>query len=276
MESKLQKALNSLRQWEDVLACPICAQPLHTEQNRVCCARGHTWDVNRKGFVNLLSRPHVTYYDRQLFEARGRLFEAGAYEPVLRALEGCLKPGMRVMDAGCGEGFYLDALSRKMPLQGVGIDISRDAIAQAACHETPQLWLVGDVTRLPFKDHSFDVILDILTPASYQSFWRVLKPEGLLLKVYPDTQYLKELREALGLPCYQAGEVEDHTRRNARLVERQVILKTLELTPQMYRDFVFMTPLTQRLTLEEKEAVARKPVRQMTLHLTLDVLRPKE
>jgi len=275
MESKLQKALNSLQKWQGALACPVCAQPLYTQENRVCCAHGHSWDVNRKGYVNLLSRPHETYYDRQLFEARARLFEAGAYDGVLQALEGYLRPGMRVLDAGCGEGFYLDKLSGKLPLTGAGIDISRDAIAQAACHEAPQLWLVGDVTRLPFGDSSLDVILDILTPASYQSFWRVLKPQGLLLKVYPGGEYLKELREAMGLPPYQAGEVEDHTRKNAQLADRRVIRQTLALTPQMYRDFVFMTPLTQRLSLEEKESLAQKDVREMTVHLTLDALTPK-
>ncbi|MBQ8537365.1 MAG: methyltransferase domain-containing protein [Clostridia bacterium] len=276
MESKMQKALSSLGRWQEALACPVCGGGIEVEAHRIRCVHGHSWDVNRKGYVNLLSRPHATYYDQALFAARGRLLGAGVYEPVIQALAAYLRPGDRVLDAGCGEGYYLDALSRITPIEGAGIDISRDAIAQAACHEAPQLWLVGDVARLPFKPGSLDVILDILTPASYRAFWQALKPEGLLMKVYPGCDYLKELRMAMGLPAYAAGDVETYARQNARVEAIEEIHKTLTITPQMYRDFVFMPPLTQRLTLSEKEALAGRPQERMTLHLTLAVLKGKE
>jgi len=275
LESKLQKALKAIQLWQEALACPLCGGAIDLEAGHIGCGAGHRWDVNRKGYVNLLNRPHATYYDRQLFEARSRLFNQDAYAPVVEALMAYLKPGMKVLDAGCGEGFYLDAIGRRLSIQGAGIDISRDAVAQAACHEQRQLWLVGDVTRLPFQNGSLDVILDILTPASYQSFWRVLKPQGVLLKVYPGGEYLKELRGAMGLANYQAGQVAAYAGENARIIERQEIKYTLPLTAQMYRDFVFMTPLTQRLTQEEKTALAAQAVSAMTIHLFLDVMQPK-
>lgn len=275
MESKLQKAMGCLEKWQEALACPVCHGGIQTEGNRIRCINGHSWDVNRKGFVNLLSRPHDTYYDKELFAARGRIFASGAYTPVAEALAAHIKPGDSVLDAGCGEGYYLDVLNRMKGINGAGIDISRDAIAQAACYEAPQLWLVGDITRLPFKPGSLDVILDILTPANYQAFWRVLKPEGLLLKVHPGGEYLKELRSAMGMQRYASGEVENYARQNARVLSQREIHHVLKVTPQVYRDFVFMTPLTQHLSFEEKEKLAQNPQDAITLHLVLTVMQAK-
>ena len=275
MESKLQKALSSLKDWEDALACPLCGRALKIQEKRLVCSRGHSWDVNRRGYVNLLSRPHATYYDEALFAARGRVFAAGFYEPVAAALGEYIKPGQRVLDAGCGEGYYLDWLAGKLSLLGAGIDISRPAIQQAACHERSQAWWVGDVTRLPFAPGSLDAILDILTPASYQAFRQALKPGGYLLKVYPGGDYLKELRGKLGFPPYAAGEVEAYAARNARWVDQREIRRVYAITPQQYRDFVWMTPLTQHLTEAEKLALSADPAPSMTLHLTLAVLGQK-
>lgn len=276
MLSKLEKTQNAIADWKSGLVCPVCGASLNGVDKRLKCPKGHSWDINRKGFVNLLSRPHETYYDEALFAARSRIFQAGFYEPLAKELLKRLKAGSYVLDAGCGEGYYLDWLAHRMELVGCGMDISRPAIQQAACHESPQLWLVGDVTRLPFASHSLDAILDILTPASYQAFWQVLKPEGVLLKVYPGSRYLKEIREAMGLPLYEEGAVEAYATKNAKLLERVEICVTQPVTPEQYRDFVFMTPLTQRMSPEEKEALAAKPAKDMTLHLILAVLAPPE
>ena len=55
------------------LRCPVCGGALARQGEGLACARGHTRDVNRKGYVHLLSRPHPTYYDQELFQARRRL-----------------------------------------------------------------------------------------------------------------------------------------------------------------------------------------------------------
>ncbi|MEH6944579.1 SAM-dependent methyltransferase, partial [Bacillus sp. JJ722] len=57
--------------------------------------------------------------------------------------------------------------------------------------------LIQDLANTPFKAQQFDVILNILSPSNYAEFNRLLKDDGLVIKVVPRADYLIELREAL-------------------------------------------------------------------------------
>jgi len=63
---------------------------------------------------------------------------------------------------------------------------------------------VGDLRRLPFADGTFSAVLDVMTPANYDEFRRVLSPDGMLVKVYPGQDYLREIRAARGMSCASA------------------------------------------------------------------------
>jgi cyclopropane fatty-acyl-phospholipid synthase-like methyltransferase len=65
-----------------------------------------------------------------------------------------LAPGMRVLDAGCGNGLYLPAL-RQRRVRAVGCDLSPGMLA-AVTH--PEL-ITADVIALPIRDHAFDAVL---------------------------------------------------------------------------------------------------------------------
>ena len=56
-------------------------------------------------------------------------------------------------------------------------------------------WFVGDLTHLPIQSKSIEVILDIFSPANYAEFERVLKAEGVIIKVVPTSSHLKEIRQ---------------------------------------------------------------------------------
>jgi 2-polyprenyl-3-methyl-5-hydroxy-6-metoxy-1,4-benzoquinol methylase len=66
--------------------------------------------------------------------------------------------GKRVLDAGCGMGWYTDFLSDDNP-EGVvyGVDISEKAIKKRLQLDNGHL-LVGDIADLPFRDETFDYI----------------------------------------------------------------------------------------------------------------------
>jgi 23S rRNA (guanine745-N1)-methyltransferase len=80
---------------------------------------------------------------------------------------------------------------------GVGLDISKEGIVMAAKKYKDPIWLVGDLAISPLEDQSFHVILNIFSPSNYKEFKRILVPNGLVIKVVPRSNYLKELREAL-------------------------------------------------------------------------------
>ncbi|MBQ3156824.1 MAG: methyltransferase domain-containing protein [Clostridia bacterium] len=251
------------------LACPTCGAALTRTGDDFACGHRHRINVNRKGCLNVLSAQVDSCYDADLFAARGRVFDAGCYNAVADAIESLLPEGShRLLDAGCGDGWYLNALlARHADWCGAGIDISRDAILQATNHPCTALWCVGDLRRLPFGDDSFTAVLDVLTPANYEEFRRVLAPGGLLIKVYPGSGYLQELRDARRLPPYEEGQVDAYLREKAVVTGEQHVLVQHPVTPALWRDFVWMTPLMQDLSAEEKNAIAQRPARTVTIDL---------
>ncbi|MBA5735303.1 rRNA (guanine-N1)-methyltransferase, partial [Escherichia coli] len=56
-------------------------------------------------------------------------------------------------------------------------------------------WTVADLANCPNQAETADVILNILSPSNYVEFKRLLKKDGFLLKVVPEANYLRELRE---------------------------------------------------------------------------------
>lgn len=97
------------------LACPSCGSLLVRTGDDLACEKGHRVNVNRKGCVNVLSSQVDSCYDADLFAARRRVFDAGCYTAVAEAIEALLPAGTHhILDAGCGDGWYLNALlSRK-------------------------------------------------------------------------------------------------------------------------------------------------------------------
>lgn len=103
------------------------------------------------------------------------------------------RPGLRILDAGCGRGETLLACA-KAGAQVAGIDYSAAAIdltrEMLAVHGTEADLEVGSVTELPWPDRSFDRVQfsDVIehldppqTVPALSEFRRVLKPGGYLL-----------------------------------------------------------------------------------------------
>lgn len=261
------------------LACPTCGEILTRAGEGFACAAGHRVDVNRRGCLNVLSHQAAGCYDAALFEARRRVLAAGCYTPVLDALDALLQAHLpsgpqRLLDAGCGEGWYLNGLLARHPdWCGAGVDISRDAILCATSQPCTALWCVADLRRLPFRDGAFTAVLDVLTPASYDAFRRVLGEGGLLLKVYPEEGYLREIRAARGLGPYGAGRVDAYLHEKGHPLETRRVTAVQAVDDALWRDFVWMTPLNQDLTPEEKEHLARQNPGQVTIDLNVAAVR---
>lgn len=268
---KLYQAAEALQ----ALRCPVCGGDMTRAGDGFACEKRHSVNVNRKGCLNFLSAPADSCYDAALFAARRRVFEAGCYNAVAEAIAELLPEGdQRLLDAGCGDGWYLNALLAEHPSwQGAGVDISRDAILAATDQPCTALWCVGDLRRLPFRDGAFTAVLDVLTPANYAEFRRVLTPEGLLVKVYPGSKYLQEIRAARGMSLYEEGQVDAYLREKTTVTGSRRVTISHPVTPEIWRDFVWMTPLNQDLTNEEKEKLASTPAKTVTVDLYVTACR---
>jgi len=247
LASRLAPLLSRLR-------CPRCASPFQlTDQSLVCSSR-HCYDLSRRGYVNLAPSHDqaAEKYDAELFESRRIVFENGFYLPVMEAVAACMPPNKPffLLDAGCGEGYYARMLAQRFKQADIlGVDLSRDAITAAARIPARANWMVADLKHLPVADGSVDVLLDVLTPADYQEFARVLAPEGILIKVIPGSDYLCQVRQAVA-PHLRSGAVYDnarvmeHLHAHAQILSETEIRVTTPLTPETSRAFLRMTPMT--------------------------------
>ncbi|CAK0757912.1 Methyltransferase [uncultured Gammaproteobacteria bacterium] len=89
----------------------------------------------------------------------------GRWRPVARDLIAHfgLKPGMLVLDVGCGKGFLVKDLMLECPgLEAFGLDVSLYAITHAPPELAGRLHL-GTAEKLPFADGAFDCVLSLNT-----------------------------------------------------------------------------------------------------------------
>ena len=256
-----------------VLRCPRCRCTFTLSEQSLICENRHCYDLSRRGYVNFAPSHDqaAEKYDAELFDSRRLVFEHGFYQPVIEAIARWLPDAPSiVLDAGCGEGYYARLLAQQFPqAHFVGLDISRDAITAAARAQSRANWLVADLKRLPFADASADVLLDVLTPADYAEFSRVLKPEGRLIKVVPGSAYLCEVRKAVA-PWLRSGDTYDNTRviehlkEHADLCDECEVRVTRPLSEDESRAFLRMTPMTFSVPESVLETLA---LSEITIHM---------
>jgi len=189
------------------LLCPVrnCRSPLLPgARRRQFCERGHSFDVARSGYINLLQpqdrRSHRPGDTAAAIAARRRLHDRGVAGPLLHAMAALLQPSNKdiVLDAGCGEGFYLGTLAQKYGCAAAGVDISVAAIEAAAKRYPECTWIVANADRfVPFADRTFSVVMSITARRNPSEFRRVLRDDGRLLIALPAPDDLIELRGGL-------------------------------------------------------------------------------
>jgi len=188
-----------------MLLCPVrgCHLGLIREKRRLLCPRGHSFDVARSGYINLLQpqerRSKKPGDTTAAMAARRRLHDRGVTEPLLHAIAESMaaSPADSVVDAGCGDGFYLGSLARLSGFDAHGVDISTPAVDAAARRYPECEWIVANADRfLPYSDGSFSIVLSITARMNPGEFRRVLRAGGRLIVGLPAPDDLVELRGA--------------------------------------------------------------------------------
>ncbi len=186
--------------------CPVCGCALCGDKT-FKCEHNHSFDQNKHGYLNLLmsnassSKRHGD--DRLMVLARSEFLEKGYYAPVREALASALEnhacKEMRILDAGCGEGWYTahfaDRLKEYSPMVA-GVDISKDALRQAAKRGLTQL-AVASTAKLPVASDSCHAVLNIFSPPELKEFHRVLRRDGVLIRALPMENHLLGLKQAV-------------------------------------------------------------------------------
>ena len=249
LKPKLQRFASA-----SAFVCPICQENLTLVESSLKCNNRHSFDLAKFGYVNLAPQiKQSANYDKENFQNRQQILEAGFYQAILKGISDLLatKPFTKtVLDIGCGEGFYSRKLQEVHPEKTFyAFDISKDSVQIAAKSEPNWAvnWFVGDLARLPIKDTSMDILLDIFSPANYGEFRRVLSKDGILIKVIPTENHLKEIRQLvqdqLTKKDYSNQDIKDHFQEHFSIQSSQSASLTKPITAEQRQALLSMTPL---------------------------------
>jgi 23S rRNA (guanine745-N1)-methyltransferase len=250
------------------LLCSVrdCHLPLVREERRLVCSRGHSFDFARSGYINLLQpqdrrskQPGDTV---AAVAGRRRLHDLGVTGPLLIGIAGMLATSSTdiVLDVGCGDGFYLGSLARKMGFDAHGLDISIPAVDAAAKRYPDCEWMVANADRfMPYADRSFSIILSITGRMNVGEFRRVLRDDGRLLVAIAAPDDLIELR---GTGRDRVTRTIETFAGNFRLTNQHRVTTTADLDAAAVEDILHSIYRPMR----------SKPVEALRVTFSLDLL----
>lgn len=269
-----------------LLDCPHCEGPLTREGAAYRCATGHTFDVAREGYVNLLGKGGLG--DTQaMLTARRAFLARGYYEPLFDALASTVAAALIhaggqapvILDVGCGEGHALSRIAGAARDRGLtaalaGCDVSRDAARMTAkanpgaCVFTADVW-----RRIYMPAAAVAVLVNVFAPRNWSEFARLVAPGGTVIVVVPQADHLAEARQRLALldiPAGKADDIAQRSREHFELLATVPIEAPLELDARAVGDLARMTPNYWHLTPEQTAAIAA--VEHLTTRAAFDVL----
>jgi len=280
-QSKLIRSANLLKKFQTMFKCPLCSSSMWvSNQKALTCQNRHTFDIARRGYIHLLTKPSQSRYDQKLFLARRKILkDSNFFHPLMQKLKMITtqqtinKDRFIIADMGTGEGSHLHTLFEdlqytKKQITGIGLDISKEGIIEAAKHYDSFIWLVADLAHPPIKDQQIDVILNILAPSNYNAFYELLADDGIVIKVIPGSFYLHEMRTFFQYDEKTSNKhMIDNFTSHFQLIDEMNIYEQMTLDQPMLQSIAQMTPLTW--TANKKDI--HKFMQQTKMKMTLDV-----
>jgi 23S rRNA (guanine745-N1)-methyltransferase len=251
-----------------MLLCSVrdCRQRLVRDERRMLCPRGHSFDIARSGYINLLQpqerRAKHPGDTADAVAARRRLHDRGVTERLRLAIAEAIAatPNDVVLDAGCGDGFYLGALHGETGFDAHGVDISIPAVDAAARRYPECEWVVANADRIvPYADQSFSIVLSITARMNPGEFRRVLRDGGRLLVALPAPDDLIELR---GSGRDRVARTLDEFADGFTLIDKRRVSTCADLDASAVRDVL----------VSIYRPMQRRPAEAMRVTFSLDLL----
>jgi 23S rRNA (guanine745-N1)-methyltransferase len=245
----------------DLLRCPVCGDGLGEAGGALRCAAGHSFDIARQGYVNLVPARADT---PEMVEARDAFLSVGHFRPLTAVLAEEARAaaaaggagsadGGAVVDVGAGTGHHLATVLDALPnARGIAIDASPAALRRAArAHERAAAVGADAWKSLPLGDGIATIVLSVFAPRNAAEMARVLAPPdggssgGTLLAVTPTTRHLHELVGPLGLlsvPDDKEDRLDAQLASHFTLASRRTIEHAMFLTRDECAQLVRMGP----------------------------------
>jgi 23S rRNA (guanine745-N1)-methyltransferase len=247
--------------------CPSCSSVLLLDNKVWTCINGHSYDVAKEGYVNLLlvqnKKSKEPGDNKEMVNGRRAFLEQGFYQPLADSISNIFNQHLATLadqtevsffDAGCGEGYYMSQVSQSckqadIQIEFSGLDISKFAVQKAAKNH----FAVASTFQLPLENNSQDAVLQIFAPSSELEIHRVLKPSGMWITVNPAANHLYEFKQALyDTPTeHKAVQVTPEGFILAQQLNLSFVIKLTE--PQQRENLLMMTPYYWAATAEKKQ-----------------------
>lgn len=239
------------------MICPKCKEKLRLNGRSFTCVNHHNYDIAKQGYVNLMLASSQSSGDsKEMVVARHRFLNQGYYA---KLREKCCElianaHAIRLVDLGCGEGYYTKEMA-KLVHECIGIDLSKDALKMASRDDKKSQYILASIFHLPISSNSVDVITNIFAPTPLDECRRVLKENGIYIRVSPHVSHLYEFKKALYENVYE-NEVEWLDENTFKLVDEILVEDKITLTNhEDIEDLFMMTPYYWKSSKETSRKV---------------------
>lgn len=237
-----------------IIICPNCKSILQKLDKTVRCNNGHSFDVSKDGYINLLL-PHQKKKlnpgdNKIMMNAREAFLSTGHYDFLIDRINNSIASlklndvPLHLLDIGCGTGYYTRKIFKSIPIEKIGLDISKQGITKASKKDKEATYIVGSAFDIPIQSGSVDIAMSIFSPIQIQEILRVLKKDGIFIKVIPILDHMKEVADLVydNVTPHQSSIVDDLKKRDFKILQNHDITKTITLIALELQNFIKMTP----------------------------------
>ena len=260
--------------------CPVCGESLEKRERQYACPNGHSFDIARQGYVNLLTVQQKHSLDpgdtREQVLSRRAFLDADIYAPIADALIAAAKKygaSGEILDVGCGEGYYCARLSHALGLPLTGLDISKEAVRWAAGRYKDAGWLCATAAHIPVKDGSAGVLTSLFAVTLPEEFHRVLEENGLFLQVVAAEDHLLGLKSIIYDRLTHKEKQVTRELPGFRLLSSENIRFTFTVEGEQIWQLFSMTPHVFRIGKAGAERLSNTEVLTDTASCVLNVYR---
>lgn len=236
--------------------CPICSQKLNKQDKSYACPNGHSFDVARQGYVNLLpaNKKHSDNPgdSRDMVLSRRSFLESGKYDCFSDKLNELVavilgdRQKITILDCGCGEGYYDGRLTAELDKLKInyslfGFDISKEAVRCAAAKYKNCDFAVASCFNMPVESDAFDVAINIFAPMVEKELKRALKSGGYFIYAVPGREHLMGLKKVLYENTYE-NEEKDTEYDGFEFTGRYSVKDKIEVSGEELVNLFKMTP----------------------------------
>lgn len=277
-----------------LLLCPVCKDKLIKDvSNKMYkCSNRHTYDIAKEGYVNLLisnqKKSKNPGDSKEMVLARVDFLSQGYYEVlsykinevIFECLEKINSDKFNIIDLGCGEGYYLTNLKNYLEEKNIkasyyGLDVSKEAVKYASKKNKDCIWAVGNNFKIPAGDKSVDCILSVFSPIDINECNRVLKDDGVFIRILPRTNHLIQLRNIIYSEVHLNNKIYTASADENEYIRESNVTFDIKLNKEEILSLLKMTPHYWKSTAENKEKLDSYDSLVITIDMRIGVFQKK-